>query len=140
MDRIFNTIEEAVETWDEEAKKALLRKGFSGIFCKCECYRREDEIKSTPPIKECFLLIPEDIYKDYLKYTDERYKDRDYEFPYVAILSPGCIRVRFYGNGRDDYTTEQNLCKNSLKVEKLLERHLGEKIRLGKNLLVKKSG
>ena len=43
MNRAFNTIEEAIETWDREAEKALVK---SGIFCVCECYRKKDKIRA----------------------------------------------------------------------------------------------
>jgi len=137
MNRTFNTIEEAIKTWREEAEKGLVK---SGILCECHCYRRKDKIRDESPLRRCTLLVPENIYNEYVKWTDKRYEDVFYEFPYVAVLAPGHIRVRFYGNERDDYMTKQNLCRNKFKVEELLKRYLGNKIRLGKNILVKKSG
>lgn len=133
----FNTIEEAVEYWNKEAERAFKKTSKSGVLCECYCYRREDDIRAKSPLKRCTLLIPKGIYNDYLKWTSERYKDPDYKFPYVAVMSPGVIRVRFYG-GRDDYTLRQNLCENSFRVDGLLKRYLGKKIRLGKNILVDK--
>ncbi len=135
MNRTFNTIEEAIDTWRKEAEKGLVK---SGILCECHCYRREDKIKNASPIARCTLLIPENVYNNYVKETSERYKDVNYEFPYVAVLMPGHIRVRFYGKEKEDYMTKQDLCKNQFKVEELLKRYLGKKIRLGKNILIKK--
>lgn len=137
MDRTFNSMEEAVEAWNREAEKALLKRGYSGILCECCCYRKEDEIKSTSPIRTCTLLVPENVYRDFAEHTDARYKDPAYKFPCVAVLSQGFIRVRFCGDERNDYATKQNLCENSLRVEELLKRYLGKKIRLGKNILAK---
>ena len=134
MNRI---LEEAIKTWNKESEEAFRKRGFNGILCECHCYRRGDKIRETSPIRKCTLLIPEKIYNEYVKLTDERYKDVFYEFPYVAVLAPGNIRVRFHGNERDDYTTKQNLCENNLRVERLLKKYLGKKIRLGKNILVK---
>lgn len=139
--RAFNTIEEAVEAWKKEAEARAEKEPKSGILCKCQCYRREDKIKYSSPVGTCTLLLPEEVYNDYLKWTDERFKDVNYEFPYVAVISPGRIRVRFYSNSPglpgDDYMIGRNLCDNKLRVEWLLEKYLGKKIRLGKNILVK---
>lgn len=135
--RVFNTIEEYVNTLKEDAEKAFKRKPKSGILCECHCYRRKDDIRHASPIRQCLLLIPEETYNGYKKYTDERYKDVSYEFPHVAVLAPGHIRVRKYGD-KNDYGTKENLCKYQYVVEELLERYLGQKIRLGKNILVKK--
>jgi hypothetical protein len=137
MNRVFNTIEEYVNTLKEDAEKAFKRRAKSGIFCECHCYRRKDDIKHASPIRQCLLLIPEKTYNEYAKWIDDRYKDVYYEFPYVAVLAPGYIRVRKYGD-KNDYGTEQNLCKYQYVVEELLGRYFGQKIRLGKNISVKK--
>ncbi|MCX6711544.1 MAG: hypothetical protein NT139_00705 [Candidatus Woesearchaeota archaeon] len=135
--RVFNTIEEAIETWREDEEKAFKRRAKSGILCECHCYRRKDDIRHASPIRQCLLLIPEETYNGYKKDTDKRYKDVSYEFPHVAVLAPGYIRVRKYGD-KNDYGTEQNLCKYQYVVEELLKRYIGQKIRLGKNISVKK--
>ena len=134
MGRVFNTLEEAMEVWRKERENALVKRG---ILCQCECYRREDDIRSTSPLCRCLVLISEEVYEDYVKWTSGRYKDPDYKFPFVAVLAPGVIRVRFGGNQRDDYATKTNLCENRFLVEELLQRHLGKKVRLGRNVLVR---
>lgn len=134
MGRVFNTLKEAMTVWGKEREKALVKRG---ILCQCECYRRKDDIRSTSPISRCLVLISKEVYKDYVRWTSERYKDPDYKSPYVAVLASGCIRVRFHGNSRDYYTTKRNLCYNRFLVKELLERHLGKEVRLGKNILVR---
>lgn len=136
MSKTFNTIEEAIKTWTEENEIAFAKTVKSGILCKCHCYKREDKIKNKSPLNKCTLLIPEKVYDNYVKYTEEKYKNPNYEFPYIAVLTSGNIRVRFYDNPRDDYMTKQNLCENNFKIEYLLNRYIGKKIRLAKNILV----
>ncbi len=136
MGRTFNTLEEAIKTWKEENEIAVTKMVKSGILCKCHCYRRKDKIKNKSPFKKCILLIPEKTYNHYVKQTSLRYKDSNYEFPYIAVLSPGNIRVRFYDNPREDYMIKQNLCENSFKIEYFLAKYIGKKIRLAKNILV----
>ena len=105
----------------------------SGIFCRCECYRIGQKIRNESPCNKCMLLLPEEKYADHVKWSSERWKDPNYDFPYIVVLNPGVIRVRFT-TGQKSYTNYRNLCDYQFRVGELLDEHLGEKIRLGRNL------
>ncbi len=135
--RTFDTREEAMETLHKEYERTQVK---SGILCKCECYRWGDNIRETEPIHECkFLLVPQDIYEKYEQHTREEDKDTYTSTAHVVVVHSGSIRVRLYPNGRDNYSVMEDLCKRATNVEELLEKYLGQKIRLGKNLLVRTS-
>lgn len=132
MARTFNTLEEASKIWKKEQEKALVK---SGIFCYCTCYHMEDNIKKTNPISECKLLLPKEVYKKFETNTKEEDKYYDSNAQ-IAVIAPGIIRVKLYSDEKNNYLLKEQLCKRSCDVEILLKRYLGQKIRLGKNLLI----
>ena len=88
------------------------------------------------PIQRCWLLLPEKDYKRYVNWTSEEYLNPRYEFPYVAVLAPGYLRVRKSSSPKDNYCFKKDACENSLLVERLLSRAVGKRVRLGNNILV----
>lgn len=118
--RTFNTVEEAVETWEKESEAKQVK---SGILCTCACYRGAPGERSL--FETCQLLLPEKIYNQYQRYRP----DSD-----AAVLGPGVIRVNLSPNERENYVITQDLCKYRFTITAILQKHLGQKIRLGKNI------
>jgi len=137
--RTFNTEQDALKAWEEDSEKAFAKLHKSGIYCRCECYRWDDNARKEP-LRTCELLLPEEEYRGYERFTSKEDKGIDSK-AHVAVIRPGRIRVRFYPpeKAKDNYSVEQDLCERRYKVEDFLSRYLGEKIRLGKNLLARTS-
>lgn len=132
--RTFNTIEEAVETWRREAEKGI---NYSGVLCQCFCSHYSDaEMRKLPRYQNfCMVLLPSEVYKEYEDCQKEAEK---YGFKKQTILlGPGRITVKFHPDEKynKDILTP---CEYRDNIKTLLLRQIGNKIRLGKNLLVKK--
>jgi len=135
--RTFNTEEDALKTWAEDAEKAFAKLPKSGVYCRCECYRWNDNARKEP-LRTCELLLPEEEYRSYERFTSKEDKGIDSK-AHVAVIRPGRIRVRFYPpeKVKENYGVEQELCGRRERVDEFLGEYLGKKIRLGKNLLAK---
>jgi hypothetical protein len=126
----FNTEKDMLEFYRKEAEKI---KPMSGILCNCNCYRWEpQDIRQVSPLQHCLVILPPDRYKQYE--TETREEDKWYNSrKEVVVIHPGYIRVRRQQKEKDNYCTDVYICKNKISLDKFV----GKKIRLGKNLLVK---
>jgi len=142
MPQTFKSIEEYVKYRHDLHDRALPK---SGIYCNCSCYKMDEDIRGKNPMNECTLLLPQELYEKLESYTREEDK-RFYSKASVAVIFPGIIRVKLepkvnkekYGDDKPHYINRwQELCEYSTTIDYLMGKHLGQKIRLGKNLSVK---
>lgn len=125
MGRVFNSVEEAIETLRKEYEDSIPK---SGILCQCSCSKKESYRKYPRPISTCLVLVSKKDYQSYMEWS--------YPGSRVEMIKEGVLKVRLHEKPRENYTIESNLCSKRFNIEKLLRMHSGKKIRLGKNLLV----
>ena len=122
----------------EDVKRSIkaITRGARGVLCYCTCYKEGTvEIYGEHPLHDCLLLVPTEIYERLERWTTDKNRAHNAN-TLVAVVWPGIIRVRWQKNPRDNYWLEQDLCKCQ-RVDTAIKVHLGKKVRLGRNILVK---
>jgi len=128
--RTFNTEEEMFEAIKKDEEEHYRKTSKSGVLCSCCCYKQFEEEKHLRIISNCALLLPKKVYEMYESYTEKSIGD-------VTIIHPGFLKVIWNPKETDNYTTKEELCKRKGKLEYLLDRYLGQEIRLGRNIKIK---